>query len=117
MLTHDQAKPAYDSLEQADAAFADGDEIRGAQRLWNAFTATVAVIARERGLPCADDDDIREVLAQLAGSDDEHYSMMLRFHTALRFRDAVAKGSLEDYEVEIFRPEVRLIIDELAALA
>lgn len=117
MLTREQTKTAYELLEQADSAFEAGEEILGSQKLWDAFVATVDAIARAQGLPCRNDDDICEVLGRLADSEDEHYSMMLRFHTARRFRDAVAKGFLEDYEVEIFRPEVHLIVDELARLA
>ena len=117
MLTHEQTKTAHELLAQADRAFEAGDEIQGSQNLWDAFVAIVDAIARAQGLSWRNDDDICEVLGNLADSDDEHYSMMLRFYTACRFRDAVTKGFLEDYEVEIFRPEVHLIVDELARLA
>ena len=117
MLTDEQTKTAYELLEQADKAFEAGEEILGSQKLWDAFVATVDAIARARGLPCRNDGDIHEALGRLSDSEDEHYSMMLRFHTASRFRDAVTKGFLEDYEVEIFRPEVHCIVNELANLA
>ena len=118
MLTHEQTKTAYDLLDQADAAFAVGDEVLGAQHLWDAFAATMDSIAQANGLPpCRDDDDIRRLLQELSTRENSEYSMMLRFYTAERFRKAVKRGAMEDYEVEIFSPEVHLIIDELAAMA
>ena len=118
MLTHEQTKTAYRLLEQADAAFAAGDEMLGAQRLWNSFAAMMDAIAHERGLPpCQDDGDIRRLLQELSTHENSEYSMMLRFYTAERFRKAVKRGAMEDYEVEIFAPEVHRIIDELAAIA
>ena len=118
MLTHEQTKTAYDLLDQADIAFDDGDEMLGAQRLWGAFAAMMDAIAHERGLPpCQDDDDIRRLLQELSTQENSEYSMMLRFYTAERFRKAAKRGAMEDYEAEIFGPEVHRIIDELAAMA
>jgi len=118
MLTHEQTKFAYALLDQADAAFAAGDEMLGAQRLWDSFAATMDAIAHKKGLPpCQDDDGIRRLLQELSTHENSEYSMMLRFYTAERFRKAVKRGAMEDYEVEIFGPEVHRIIDELAAIA
>lgn len=117
MLTRDQAQPAYDSLAQADAAFAAGDEMLGAQKLWDAFAAMMNCVADKRGFPpCQSDDDIRRVLRELATPERDYYSQLLSFHTAERFPDAVKRGVMEDYEVEIFAPEIRRIVDELAEL-
>ena len=105
-------------LDQADAAFAPGDEMLGAQRLWDTFASAVDSIAFKKGLPpCRDDDDIRRLLQELSTRENSEHSMMLRFYTAERFRKAVKRGAMEDYEVEIFGPEVHRIIDELAAMA
>ncbi len=117
MLTRDQAKPAYDSLKQADDAFAAGDEMLGAQKLWDAFALMMDCIAHQRGLsPCRDDDDILQLLQELATPQRDYYSQLLSFSTAERFRNAVKRGAREDYEVEIFGPEVRRHIDELAEM-
>lgn len=117
MLTHEQTKTAYQLLEQADAAFAAGDEMLGAQRLWDAFAATMDAIARKKGMtPCQDDDDIRRLLHLLATPERDYYSQLLSFYTAERFRKAVKRGAMEDYEVEIFGPEVHRIIGELAEI-
>ena len=116
MLTQEQTKTAYDLLDQADAAFAAGDEMLGAQRLWDAYAATMATIADQRSLPCNDDDDIHRVLNEIATPERSYYSQMLGFYTAERFRNAVKRGAMEDYEVEIFGPEVHRIIDELTRM-
>ena len=117
MLTRHQAQPAYDSLARADAAFAAGNELLGAQKLWDAFAAMMDCVADKRGFPpCHSDDDIRRVLQELATPERDYYSQLLSFSTAERFRNAVRRGAMEDYEVEIFAPEVRRIIDELAEL-
>lgn len=117
MLTHEQTETAYRLLEQADAAFAAGDWPLGSTKLWEAFADAVFVIARDRGLTCDDDSDIPRVLEQLANTEQENYSMMLRLSTAQRFRDAPTRGGPEDYEVECLAPEIPRIIDELIALA
>lgn len=117
MLTHEQTKTAYQLLDQADAAFADGDWPLGSTKLWEAFANAVFAIARARDLPCNDDGDIPRVLEQLADTDQENYSMMLRLSTAQRFRDAPSRGGPEDYEVECLAPEIPRMIDELIALA
>ena len=117
MLTRDQAKPAYDSLEQADAAFAAGDELLGAQKLWDAYADAVSAAAQIRGLPCNDDDDILHVLSALATPERDYQSLRVGFSTAHRFREAPARGGPEDYEVECLAPEIPRIVDELIALA
>ena len=116
--TQEQPKTAYDLLGQADAAFAAGDEMQGAQRLWDAFVAMIDYISRKRGLPpCRDDDDILRLLQELVTPERDYYSHLLRFYMAERFRKAVQRGAMEDYEVEIFGPEVHRIINELAEVA
>ena len=117
MLTHEQTKTAYELLEQADAAFEAGDGILGSQKLWGAFAETMEVIARTRGLPCDDDDDIRQVLHHLATPEQNYLTLVAWFSTARMFREASARGGPKDYEVEIFRPEMRRIIDEFVALS
>lgn len=117
MLTHEQTKVAYGLLDQADAAFIAGDEMLGAQQLWDAFAATIDAIALKKGLPqCQNDDDIRRLLQLVATPERDYYSQLLSFYTAERFRKAVKRGAMEDYEVEIFGPEVHRIIGELAEL-
>lgn len=117
MLTHEQTKTAYELLAQAGAAFTAGDWPLGSTKLWDAFADAVFIIAQARGLTYNDDSDIPLVLEQLANTEQENYSMMLRLSTAQRFRDAPARGGPEDYEVECLAPEVPRIIDELIALA
>ena len=117
MLTRDQAQPAYDSLAQADAAFAAGDEMLGAQKLWDAYLDALSAAARVRGLPCDNDDDILKVLSVLATPDRDYLTLRVAFSTAQRFRDAPARGGTEDYEVECLAPEIPRMVDELVALA
>lgn len=117
MLTRDQAQPAYDSLKQADDAFAAGDEMLGAQKLWEAFADAVSAAAQVRGLPCKNDNDILQVLSVLATPDRDYLNLRVAFSTAQRFRDAPARGGPEDYEVECLAPEIPRIVDELIALA
>ena len=117
MLTHEQTKTAYELLAQADAAFDAGDEVLGAQRLWDAFAATIGTIARQRSMPCRDDDDMRLILKELATDESGYQTLLTSFYTATRFRDAAARGRVKGYEVEFLYPEVPLIVSELAALA
>ena len=117
MLTREQTKTAYELLAQADAAFGFGDQLLGSQKLWDAFAETVSCIALAHGLPCRDDDDILRILEKLAKGEDDYLSLVVDFYTARRFRDAVAQGGPQDYEVEFLAPEIRLIVDELATLA
>ncbi len=117
MLTHEQTKTAYELISQADAAFAAGDWLLGASCLWEAYADTIGAIARQRGLPCYNDDDMRRVLEASATEDRDYPSLLTAFYTATRFRDAAARGLVRDYEVEFLYPEIPLIINELAALA
>jgi len=117
MLTHEQTKTAYQLLDQADAAFVAGEWTLGSTKLWEAFANAVFTIAQARGLQCNDDSDIPRVLGQMANTEQEKYSMMLRLSTAQRFRDAPTRGGPEDYEVECLAPEIPRMIDELIALA
>ena len=116
MLTHAQTKTAYALLAQADAAFAAGDWPLASARLWDAFADTIGAIARQRGMPCANDADIRRILRELATPERNYHSLAAAFAVATRFRDAPARGGPEDYEVECFAPEMPLIIAEFADL-
>ena len=117
MLTQDQTRTAYELLRQADSAFSIGDNTLASQKLWDAFAETVKAIGSARGLPCRDDDDILQILQKLANAETDYLSLVVDFHTARRFRDAAAEGGPKDYEVEFLAPEVRIIVDEFAALA
>lgn len=117
MLGSEQTKTARDLLKQADAAFAIGDVQLGSARLWEAYADTISAIANDRDLPCANDDDILRVLADLATPDRDYLSLRVAFSTAQRFRDAPQRDGPEDYEVECLAPEIPRIVDELIALA
>ena len=116
MLTHEQTQTAYALLAQADAAFDAGDKVLGSRRLWDAFAEAIGAVARQRRLPCRDDDDIRRILKGLAAPELEYLTLLGWFSTARRFREAAASGDPEDYVVEIFRPEMPRIIAGIANL-
>lgn len=114
MLTHEQTQTANALMAQADAAFDAGDRVLGARKLWDAFAEAIGAIARQRRLPCRDDDDIRRILKGLAAPDMEYLTLLGWFSTARRFREAAANGDLEDYAAEIFRPEMPRIIARMS---
>lgn len=100
----------------------DDDDIRRllaglAHAEWDADAGTIATIVRTQGMPIHDFDAIHKILAEFSDSDRKYQSLVAAFSVARMFREAPARGGPEDYEVEIFRPEMPRIIAEIAALA
>ena len=84
---------------------------------WDADAGTIATIVRTQGMPIRDFDEIHKMLAEFSDADRKYQSLVAAFSVARRFREAPARGGPEDYEVEIFRPEMPCIIAEIAAMA
>lgn len=83
---------------------------------WDDEAGTLAAMARTRGMR-TNLANIPEYLAQFSDTDDKYFSLTNGLGLAQRFRDAPARGGPEDYEVEIFHPEMPRILADLIALA
>ena len=83
---------------------------------WDEDAGTIATAARTRRMSKTF-ANLPKFLEQFSDADNKYMSLMSAFSVAQRFRDAPARGGPEDYEVDIFHPEMTRIIDNLLALA
>ena len=83
---------------------------------WDDDAGTIATAVRTRGMRY-DFDNLHKLLDHYSDADNKYMSLTAAFSVAQRFRDAPARGGPEDYEVDIFHPEMTRIIDNLIALA
>ena len=83
---------------------------------WDDEAGTLATMARTRGMR-TDFGNLHKMLEHYSDADNKYMSLTSALSVAQRFRDAPARGGPEDYEVEIFHPEMPRILADLIALA
>ena len=65
------AQAAQDLLNSADRAFDAGDVHEGSRLMWEAVRTGIAAVAKKRGWPCSNLDEIKEVIYRLDGVDED----------------------------------------------
>ena len=92
----EHAGAARDSLQSAEAAFAAGDTAAGSEHLWQAAVHAVTAVARERGWPSDDHQDVKAAADRLAAGDA---AIIAGFFAAQQFHANAAHDFMEPDDV------------------
>ena len=93
MLTSEQLRATDDLLNSADREFSQGNALEAVELLRDAVMNTLADIAREKGWPHADDDDLYKVAERLSEKDVSELGFLLSgFSAAQYFPSKVQHG-------------------------
>ena len=93
MLTPKQLQATDDLLDSADRKFSQGKALEAAELLRDAVMTTLADIAREKGWPHANDDDLHKVAEWLDRKDEVGLGFLLSgFSATQHFPDKVRYG-------------------------
>ncbi len=98
---------SYAWWQLADCQFAAGEAAGGSLSVWNAVKSAVAVLAKERGWPCATDTDIRNAVRGFDAETDQRAAYLLRFKPAETLRDNATAGNLDAASIVLNRKRCR----------
>ena len=120
-LTPQDFQSARGLVAKADDAFDAGDISLGSQKLWDAASSLVTIIAKQRGWPHSTPNDLWEVTRRLndergVGDEDPAPGLWSEFGSAWDFQKNVGVEYLKPYEIEFSRGAVRDFIDNLERL-
>ena len=118
MTTKEYVKTAQKAralLYEAYVEFADGDRLKGCEKLWQSAAHAIAAAAQQRGWECGDVDALHKAAKRLAEELDEEI-LFLQFDVADTFRINVEYDFLEDFQLKGNRKDVRLFVERVLAL-
>ncbi len=92
MLTFRQLQTTDDLLDSADREFSEGNALKAMEMLRDAVETTLTDIAREKGWPHANDDDLYKVAEWLNQKDDMGEFLLTGYTAAYGFPDKVRYG-------------------------
>ena len=102
----DAIKPGKSPLEylaEAERRFAARSNRAGCQRVWQAFLAAAAPLAAQRGLPCGNLNEFKEVMRALGQENGDSREMRYMMNTAEGFLDnSMEVGENGNFDLELY---------------
>ena len=115
LIQEEHVKTANDFLAKSDGYFAEGDVLKGSEKLWSAAAHAVMALAQERGWQFGNHYALRQVALRLADEmDDERIS--LGFGVSEKFHANFYHDFMEDNELDANRPSARRFVERMLAL-
>ena len=115
MVTQDHAATAHEFLEESDHEFAAGDELRGSEKLWGAASHAVMAVATQRGWDHRTHRAMKNAV-QLLNDETGDDALGGGFAAAEKFHKNFYHNEMEDFEIEIDRPQVHRFVARVLRL-
>ena len=114
-MTQEYAQAAKEYLHKADSHFLDGDQDKASAKMWEAAAYAMKAVAAERGLPHADENEMRRTARKLS---EEHNNSLIfsGFSIAEKFRHDSIYLFMEDEEWRLDRRKIYRLVDQVLAL-
>ncbi len=116
MQTTDHSRTCREFLAAADLAFANGNRLKGSEKLWGAASHALIAIAQQRNWPHCNYRALKQATRLLV---DETGDMALLAGSAAaeKFRANSCYDFMEDFELKADRPMVNDFVERLLVLA
>ena len=115
MVIQDHAAAAYEFLEDSDREFAAGDELQGSEKLWGAASHAVMAVATQRGWDHRTHQAMKNAV-QLLNDETGDDALGGGFAAAEKFHKNFYHNEMEDFEIEIDRPQVHRFVARVLRL-
>ena len=112
-LTPEQIRAARSIVAEADRAFDAGDVQSGCQKLWDAASSLVAIIAQQRGWPHETPSDLGEAAELLAGEYDYEPDLGAEFGAAEECLENIGHPFMKQRDIDYVRRAIPHFIDKL----
>ena len=99
-LTPEQIRAARSIVAEADRAFDAGDVQLGCQKLWDAASSLVAIIAQQRGWPHETPSDLGEAADQLSAEYDYEPDLCASFGAAEECIENVTRPFMKQRDID-----------------
>ena len=116
VLEPGQIQAARSLVTEADRAFDDGDIRLGSQKLWDAASSLVTIIAKQRGWPHETPDDLGEAAEGLSEEYDYEPDLSAEFGAARECLENVGRPFMKQRDIDYVRETVPAFIDDLEKL-
>ena len=114
MTTQTHVKAARELLKEAEDGFRIGDHLIASEKLWEAAAHATRAVAKHRGWPCGDRDELLKTAARLTReTSDERY--IGGFGVAEGFLENSTLDWMEDSQLED-HDLVRIFIEDMLDL-
>ena len=94
-------------MQSAEAHFAAGDNVAGSDRLWQGAVHAVTAVARQRGWPSEDHQDVKTTADRLAAGDP---AVIAGFFAAQQFHANATHDFMEPDDVARGLPLVQVFV-------
>jgi hypothetical protein len=115
MVTQDYVAATCQFLEDSDREFAAGDELQGSEKLWGAASHAVMAVATQRGWDHRAHQAMKNAV-QLLNDETGDDALGGGFAAAEKFHKNFYHNEMEDFEIEIDRPQVRRFVARVLRL-
>ena len=114
MATDERVQTARDFLEASDREFAVGDNRQGSEKLWGATTQVVIAMAQYRGWDYGSHHAMK-IAAERLTAEFNDPSFRIGFGLAEKFHGNFYHNFMEDFQLEVDRPQMREFIERMLA--
>ncbi len=115
MVTQDYVAATFQFLEDSDREFAAGDELQGSEKLWGAASHAVMAVTTQRGWDHRSHQAMKNAV-QLLNDETGDDALGGGFAAAEKFHKNFYHNEMEDFEIEIDRPQVRRFVARVLRL-
>ena len=115
-LTPEQIRAARSIVAEAGRAFDAGDVQSGCQKLWDAASTLVAIIAQQRGWPHETPSDLGDATDLLSAEYDYEPDLCASFGAAEECLENIGRPFMKQRDIDYVRKTVPAFIDDLEKL-
>ena len=115
MAVDERVRAAREFLEASTKGFAVGDNRQGSEKLWGAATQVVMAMAELRGWESGSHRAMKHAVERLTSEFDDT-SIRLGFELGEKFHRNFYHNFMEDFELEVDRPQMREFVEQMLAL-
>ena len=114
MATDERVQTAWDFLEASEREFAAGDNRQGSEKLWGAATQVVIAMSQERDWDYGSHRAMKNAAERLTAEYSD-FSFRDGFGLAEKFHGNFYHNFMEDFQLEVDRPQMREFIERMLA--
>ena len=114
-ITTGHIQTTQEFLDKSDRYFAEGDELQGSEKTWEAAAHAVMAVAQQRGWNYGDHRSLKIAVSRLANEFDDPFLETV-FGVAEKFHANFYHKFMQDYEPDRDRPAVRLFVQSIQSL-
>ena len=116
MQTTDHFRTAQEFIAAADQDFANGNRLKGSEKLWGAASHALTAVAQQRNLPHGSHLALKRA-ARLLVTETGDMGILAGFALAEKFHANSSYDFMEEFELDADRPTVNDFVERLLVLA